>query len=158
MLTRPFLFCIAFGLLAILPVSARAHGLGVACAIRGDKVEVEAFYDDDSAAAKAKVVVVNAKDEVVATGITDEQGLWKFAKPEPGKYEVRVDAGAGHRAKKTLNVPRPDTSSEEPAAEPSREEQTQTPWLGVGLGLAAIAGGGGAIMLVMMLLGVRGPL
>ena len=82
-----------------------AHAVGVSCTIRGAQVEVEAYYDDDSPAIKAMVQVLNAKNEVIATGDTDEKGRWVFAKPGPGKYVIRLDAGAGHRAKATFTVP-----------------------------------------------------
>src|ERR1019366_3062257 len=78
---------------------------GVDCTLRLGRVEVEVFYDDDSPAAKAKVVVVNANDEIVAQGVTDQRGRWAFPKPAAGKYDVRVDAGAGHRTKMKIDVP-----------------------------------------------------
>lgn len=92
-------------LAGMLPAGVFAHAVGVDCTLGLGKVEVEVFYDDDSPAAKAKVVVVNANEEVVAQGVTDQHGRWTFRKPAAGKYEVRVDAGAGHRTKKKIDVP-----------------------------------------------------
>jgi len=131
----------AFFAILFVPASAFAHAIGVTCTIRSDKVEVEAFYDDDTPAHKAKVQVVNAKDEVIATGITDKDGIWTFATPTPGKYEVRIDAGAGHRAKKSLVIPGAVADDPTPiiaTPEPTREEQTRTPWWRIGIGLAII--------------------
>ena len=147
---------IAAATFALMPTTALAHALGVAYSIKGDKVEIEAFYDDDTAAHKAKVIVVNAKDEEIANGITDKAGQWSFATPAPGKYEIRVDAGAGHRARKTLNVPgvgpsppsKVDDDSEPEAADSeSRYAMTRTPWQKIGVGLTIIALGGCALTL-----------
>ena len=55
-----FLVLPALVLLVGVPANAFAHALGVACTLRGDKVEVEVFYDDDTPAQKAKVQVLNA--------------------------------------------------------------------------------------------------
>ena len=88
--------CLTLLLSAGLPAPVFAHAVGVDCTVRGDKVEVEGFFDDDSPAQKAKVRVVNAKGELIADGITDEKGRWSFRTPAPGKYQVELDAGAGH--------------------------------------------------------------
>jgi hypothetical protein len=135
-------------LLAIAP-SAFAHKLGVVCTFKDGKVEVEAFYDDDSPAQQAKVRVVNAKDEIVASGVTDAKGMWSAAAPPPGTYDVRVDAGAGHRAKKTIIVPAVAPIDEPPPTVtvntgPSRAEFTQFPWLKVLIGVVVLGGLGGA--------------
>jgi hypothetical protein len=133
-------------LLTACPGYVFAHAVGVSCTLRGDKVEVEAYYDDDSPAIKAKVQVLNAKDEIVATGITDEKGRWNFDRPAPGLYEVRLDAGAGHRKDTTLTVPglvnEPTPAAPTPTAVSSeRDRFTQVPWLNVVIGLAVIGGG-----------------
>jgi hypothetical protein len=150
---RAHLFLPVLAAILLLPASALAHAIGVTCTIRGDKVEVEAFYDDDMPAHKAKVQVVNAKEEVIANGIADKDGIWSFVTPTPGTYEIRVDAGAGHRAKKTLHIPgMPTTEEETPIPtepEPTREQMTRTPWWRIGLGLLIIVVGSAAAFGVM---------
>jgi nickel transport protein len=143
-------------LLAIAPTSAFAHALGVDCILRNGKVEVEVFYDDDSPAQQAKVQVVNAKDEVIANGVTGEKGTWSFAAPPPGTYEVRVDAGAGHRAKKTIHIPTVEPADEPPAAVTinegrTRAEFTRFPWVQVLIGVIVLGGVGAAFALSTML-------
>jgi hypothetical protein len=139
--------------LTTCPGSVFAHAVGVSCTIRGDKVEVEAYYDDDAPAIKAKVQVLNAKDEIIATGVTDEKGRWSFATPGRGQYEVRLDAGAGHRKNTTLTVP--GLVNEPTPAVPTanavsseRDRFTQVPWLNVVIGLAVI-GGSCAVFLIV---------
>jgi hypothetical protein len=161
--------------LAFAPAWAFAHAVGVSCAIRGDQIEVEAYFDDDSPAVKAKVQVVNANMEIVASGVTDEKGAWNFPRPAPGKYEVRLDAGAGHRAKKTIEVPIAtpiecaigtlqgtglrvrDTAPAASAGQttigagPTRTEFTRMPWENILIGFGIIGGLSGTFLLVSML-------
>jgi hypothetical protein len=148
---------------AFAPACAFAHALGVDCTLRGAKVEVEAFYDDNSPAQQAKVQVVNAKDEIVASGVTDAKGMWTFATPPPGKYAVRVDAGAGHRAKKTINVPAAEPTTAAVAQDvptpavsisedgPTRAEFTRFPWAQVVVGVVVLGGVGGAFAVATIL-------
>ena len=115
-----------------------------------------AYYDDDSPAQKAKVDVVDAKDAVIVTGITDHKGQWSFATPPPGKYEVRVDGGAGHRAKRSLTIPGPMSAeaTSAPVAEvtisegANRAEFTGIPWLKIAIGLVVIGSCTGVFLLV----------
>lgn len=119
---------------------APGHALGAECKLRGDRVEVEAYYDDDTPARNAKVRVLDAHDNVVAEGRTDAQGKWSFPKPQPGSYQVAVDAGAGHGTKLKMTVPAGEGAPPAAISEgPRREEFTRFPWLKVTLGLGAIA-------------------
>lgn len=142
----------------LLPSAAEAHNIGIECKRKGDVIHVEAFYDDDTAGAKAKVEVLDASEKVVATGITDAKGFWTFPTPPPGKYEVRIDAGAGHRAKTSITVPgavgvAPAKQESSPSVSetisegPPRTDFTSTPWLKVAIGLVAIAGLAGGYVL-----------
>jgi len=136
-----FLFAIA--VLALVPRSALAHGVGLNCKLHGDRVIVEAFYDDDSPAVRAQVRVL-AADMEVANGLTDDKGIWSFARPSPGKYTIKLDAGAGHRAKDTITVPSdgesPTTAPQVIGDAPRRDEFTRFPVLGLLYGLLIIAG------------------
>lgn len=150
-----------FSMLAVImltacPTSVFAHKVGVSATVRGDKVEVEAYYEDNMPAVKAKVHVLDAEEYFVATGVTDEKGRWVFAKPGSGTYKVLLDAGAGHRAKTTLTVPGvvKEPAPEEPttpAAKSEREEFTHFPWMKLLVGLAVIGGGCGIFLIVSRL-------
>jgi hypothetical protein len=121
---------------------AAAHALGAECKLVGDRVEVEAFYDDDTPAREARVSVRDGHKQAIAEGRTDSQGRWSFARPAAGTYEVVVEAGGGHRAQVQITIPEADAGT--PAAPetistgPTREEFTRFPWPKVALGLAAI--------------------
>ena len=145
-----------FLLVALMPASVHAHGIGVECKAEGDQVYLEAFFDDDTPVAKARLRVFDMNEKVIAEGKTDEQGKWTFPRPTPGSYEVLVDAGAGHRRR--IRIAIPDPAAPQPAEtpvrvseEPSREEATRVPWLRLLVGVLVIAGGSGLFLLVSML-------
>jgi len=124
-------------LIIIRPVSA--HALGAECKVRADRVEVEAFFSDDTPAPRAAVRVTNSANGLVAEGKTDSDGRWSFGLPAAGRYEVTVDAGDGHRVTRNLVVPAVGSAAPATSDGPSREEFTRTPWAMVALGLALIA-------------------
>lgn len=142
----------------VLSVSAvAAHDLGAQAKFQDGEVLLEAYYDDDTAASQAKVRVVDGTGAVVAQGITDDHGQWKFAAP-PGRYRMTVDAGGGHRTSIVLTIPEQaglSTTAPAPSAKPrltavteqpivssgpSRQEFTQFPWLRLGMGLVVLVG------------------
>jgi hypothetical protein len=121
---------------------AFAHKLYVDPTIVGDRLRVEVYYDDDTPAQDAKVTVLFG-DEKLATGKTDEKGVWTWPKPGPGTYLVRAES-LGHAAKETVVIPDP-AADPPPAAPPeSRPSRTRTPWRNLALGLGVI---GGAVLL-----------
>jgi len=81
-----------------------AHALGVEAKQRRDKVEVEAFYDDNTPARNARVTVLDSGNKTIAEGKTNDKGVWSFKTPEPGRYRITVETGDEHRAKTTLEV------------------------------------------------------
>jgi nickel transport protein len=151
---------LATGLSLVFAVPVSAHALGAECKVRGDRVEVEAYYDDDTPARNARVTVLGAGQETVAQGRTDARGRWTFPIPAAGSYQVVVNAGAGHLTKIQITVPagsRPAApgaglpGGEDPDREisadaapvvlsegPSRAAFTRFPWLKVGIGLGVI--------------------
>jgi hypothetical protein len=120
---------------------AFAHALGAECKLTNDTVSIEAYFDDDTSATDAKVVVTDEAGSAVASGRTDKEGRWTFPAPAPGRYRVRVDAGDGHATTVSLRVPG-EVKAPTPAATVSegqtREEFTRTPWVKLGIGLGAI--------------------
>ena len=171
------------GGLLLIASPAFAHKLLTSWKVDGGRVRVEAFFDDDTPAQEAQVVVTDAADRTVAEGRTDERGVWSFARPAAGSYSVRVES-VGHRATARIKVPQAASATEKnrsalqlavgsvavfaedqaplglvagsaasvgpaggeageassAASGPSREELTRTPWLKIGVGMAAIAG------------------
>lgn len=156
--------CLAMVLIVLAtPTWAWAHNVGVDCKLKDGKLEIEGYYDDDTAAVKAKVKIVDAADKVVAEGTTDDKGRCVLPAPRPGKYVVHLDAGAGHRAKRDLIVPGSTKGVEPDSIEattddgqtisegPTREEVTRSRWWKAGLGVLIIGGVCGAFLLAAAL-------
>ena len=124
--------------LLLSPLTAFAHSLGAECKVRGQRVEVEAFFSDNTPAQDANVSVFRADKSVVAEGKTDAEGRWTFDLLPTGNYEVVVDAGAGHRTAVALVV-RESLGASATSTGPGRGDFTRTPWARIGLGLGMIA-------------------
>lgn len=153
----------ALALLAALVIAgpADAHKLGAECRLHDGRVELEAYYDDDTPARDAHISVLDAEQQLVAEGRTDAKGCWSFAAPQPGSYVVTVDGGAGHRTH--VNITLPSTSaSTAPQQEsacgnesasvtvsegPHRAAFTGTPWMNLAVGVAILGGVGGGFWL-----------
>ncbi len=136
---------ITFAVVLLLPAALFAHAVGLEVKLKGDKVTVEGFFDDDTPADDAKVTLVDEADRVVLEGKTDAKGMWTFDKPNPGKYKIKLDAGAGHRATKTLTIEsaQPELTAANSTVQtisdgPTRQEFTSTPWFKIALGLGLI--------------------
>ena len=146
---------------------ASAHALGAECKLVGDRVALEAYYDDDSPADGARVRVEDGGKQVVTEGRTDARGGWSMPRPGPGRYTVVVDAGVGHRTQLAFTIPAPQSTSTPDAVAPpepavtisedrTRQEFTAFPWLKLAIGLAVL-GGLSAAFLVSRRLQRPGP-
>jgi hypothetical protein len=136
--------CMMITALALLACSSRraeAHGLGVECKLKGAVIEIAAFFDDNTPAANAEVKVEDDQNRIIAEGRLDGEGHWSFARPAAARYRIRVNDGAGHLVRTTMNVP---ATSAEPLSGstvsegPSREEFTRFPWLKLTIGLITL--------------------
>lgn len=138
-------FLPALVVVLVLPAAAAAHGLGVEAKLKAGTLSVEAYFDDDTPAADAKVTVEDESKAVVAEGTTDAKGVWSCAAPKPGKYAVRVDAGDGHKSKATVTVPGAVPPADEPVVVsdgPTRAAFTgPQKWAMAAVGVGLIAGG-----------------
>jgi hypothetical protein len=102
----------------LAPGRAAAHALHADVTV-GAEIKVLAYFDDDTPAEFAEVVVTDADGAEVVKGKTDERGLWTFPKPKPGAY-VLVAKSVGHTAQVKFAVPAPR------AAEPGGDGETRT--------------------------------
>jgi hypothetical protein len=141
-------------LLLLAPSVASAHALLAQAKLERGKVLVEAKFEGDEPAEKAKVYLIGSDGEKVLRGRTDSEGHLRFDAPSPGKYEILVDAGAGHQARVTITITEemlraPATAEPVLISEgPSIEEATSGTWWKVGVGLAAIVAFAAILMIV----------
>jgi nickel transport protein len=135
------------------PAAADAHAVGAEPKLVDGRLQVDAFYDDDSPAEDAKISVTDAAGNVVAEGKTDDKGRWSCPAPPPGKYGIKVDAGAGHRAVVKFTVPDPaaPAAGGPPVSDgPTRAEFTgPVRYVWAAVGLLAIGGGTWVAMRVL---------
>lgn len=128
----PFFACLLT--VWLLPGLANAHAVQANCRIQGSRVAVEVFFETDLPAGDAQVTVLEESQQtLVARGRTDAAGHWSFPLPPPGSYQVKVDAGLGHR--RTLELVVPKEASEGFLAATT---YGLPPWLAAVLGLTAI--------------------
>ena len=137
--------------LGLLPLSVCAHAPDFDWKQVGEKIEVEAFFDDGTPIREAKVQILDDKRNILVSGVTDARGRCKLTAPDPGRYQLFLDAGAGHRKERaitivgTLPVSPVDggPSSDPPAQSPRRDDLIRFPWerVLVGLGIIALVGG-----------------
>ena len=82
---------------------ANAHGFRLDASAEQGKLRLVAAYDTDEPAEGAAVTVTSMTGEVVASGLTDRNGIWTGDVP-PGEYRVRADDGFGHSARLTVFI------------------------------------------------------
>ncbi|MGL6075567.1 MAG: carboxypeptidase-like regulatory domain-containing protein [Fimbriiglobus sp.] len=111
--------------------SGLAHDVIFKTTIVAERVRLEAFFEDDSPAAQAKVIVRQA-DVIVAEGETDAEGIWVLPVLPAGNYVITLDARDGHV--KTV----PLLLAGEVPVNTSRAEMTSTPWLKLSLGVGGL--------------------
>jgi hypothetical protein len=122
-----------------------AHGLGVSWKEdTSGAILIEAYFDDNTAAASAKVEIVEGDGTVVASGTTDEKGQCRLARPGPGRYRVQVAAEGGHRTHRSLIVPG-EASKPASGDGPTREEFTRFPWWPLAIGAGLLVGAAWAV-------------
>jgi hypothetical protein len=81
------------------PGAAWAHALDAEWVIKGERVDIEAYFSDNTRAQAALVRVFKLpqRDKAIMEMKTDAQGKCTWPCPGPGKYLIVVDAGGGHR-------------------------------------------------------------
>lgn len=127
-------------ILALLafPTSVWAHALSADAKLRGGRVEIEAYFADNTPARNAQISVFNAGNEKIGEGPTDDKGRWSFAKPPAGRYRIEVNAGDGHFVLVQLTIPVAG-EGKQVSDGPGREEFTSFPFGGMATGIGVIA-------------------
>jgi len=143
----PLTYLIAVAVIGLSADVCLAHRMLLECRNQKERVHVEVFFDDDTPAAEAKVWLENDKQEIVASGKTDDKGVWNCPIPAPGEYLIRAES-VGHAAKAVHKVPASNaapsltSTTQREAIQPThsskREEMTQVPWSKATLGVSLI--------------------
>ena len=85
------------------PGAARAHDMNATVKVGPESVRVEVYFEDDLPAEFAKVSVTNSAGAEVATGTTDDRGVWTFPALAPGEYVLAAKC-IGHTATVPFSV------------------------------------------------------
>jgi Carboxypeptidase regulatory-like domain len=93
--------------MALTPVSAGAHGLGIEGRLRGGTLHLEAYFDDNSPVAHAQVRLLNQENKTLVEAETNTEGVYTLPTPAPGTYRVEIRGEDGHFAKASLKIPEP---------------------------------------------------
>lgn len=132
-----------FLVILFFPTLAFAHAMGVEVRLKNNQIHIEAFFHDDSPASGSLVTIEDETGNKILSSKTDKEGKLQVPAPPPGKYKIKVNDDAGHLASSSLIIPMIDPSDVTKqniliSKSPDREKFTQTPWLGVTLGLVTI--------------------
>lgn len=141
--TSFLLFAVAAACLS--PQRAVAHDLRIMVTPEDASFRVEAWFEGDIPAEKARITVTNAAGEILHSGTTDERGVWLFPKPGPGAYRIVVES-TGHRDSAILQVPGEQTSADAVPTVITDSRLSQT--LGLSIGLTLVLGGTAAFILI----------
>ncbi len=147
----PMRWCLSMLILGLAPLPSRAHNLGADFKQVGERIEVEAFFSDNTPARQARVQILDGEKNILGTATTDNQGKCWLPAPNPGQYQLLVNAGDGHRKELMMTIVgtlpvAPDADPATPGNSPlsfgGREEFTRFPWerVAVGCGVIALVG------------------
>ena len=90
--------------LVLLPTRASCHRVNVFAWFDGDKVTGTAYFSSGRPAIGSKLLIKNLETGKEFELITGPKGEFSFVPKEPGKYEIELYAGEGHKATTTVVV------------------------------------------------------
>ena len=147
----------AFALLLLAP-AAKGDTPHVEARLRGERVTVAVFFDDDTPAAGAILVVRSKAKRAVATGRTDNRGEWTFSCPAPGDYTISA-ATPGNSIIVPMMIPTAaalrglaPTEDTIVTGGPNRTEVVRLPWL-----RPALAAGAALTIIAVFVIARRRP-
>ncbi|HUR55111.1 MAG TPA: carboxypeptidase-like regulatory domain-containing protein [Gemmataceae bacterium] len=94
---------LALAVVLFAPSFAAAHDLRATVKVEADVIRVEADYEGEIPVQDGSVTLTDANGSVVASGKTDDRGVWTCPRPSPGSYTLVVEQ-AGHRDRKEFTV------------------------------------------------------
>lgn len=104
----PFPYCRSGQRLAALALTlsvvpaAWGHKLNLFTYVEGNTVHVEGYFADGGKAKLSEVIALDAAEQVIAEGKTNENGEYSFQVPGPADVQIVLDAGLGHQAQYLL--------------------------------------------------------
>jgi len=103
-LKRPLVALLAVAFLVIGAPSARAHGVFVFPYTENGELVAEGYFADGGPPVDAAVRITAPDGAEIASGRTDDAGLFKCPIPDADEVEVELHAGPGHVARATITL------------------------------------------------------
>ncbi len=105
-----------------------AHKVHIFAYVNGDVIKTESRFNGGRPARHCDVAVHNLPgQDIVASGLSDEQGFFEFSKPESGgDLDIVVACGDGHRGSWRLEALEYQSSEANPATHHIHKEPVQT--------------------------------
>lgn len=97
-------FVISFMVL-LFPRYIEAHKVNIFVYTEGDKVYTESYFNDGKPCMDSVIEVFSMDDTELMRGRTDKDGLFEFPLPQGSELRIVLNAGMGHRAEYTLDIP-----------------------------------------------------
>ena len=126
---------VAFAVVLVAANHAEAHDLRLKVDTQREPIAVTAWFGDDDPADHAKVTITDEAGEVIASGTTDDKGVWTFPRPNKGGMYKAVVESIGHREE----VPFPISETGVLGGEYTGWRLNK--WLGIAIGLTLLLGG-----------------
>lgn len=91
-------------MLIMVGLSAQAHKVNMFAFAEGKEVFVEGYFTDGKKPKKCEVIVYDAADKQLLTGLSNDDGQFSFVIPAPGGLRITFNAGEGHQAEYFLSA------------------------------------------------------
>lgn len=100
---RPF-FVTLSTLVLLVPVAVRPHAAVLWAEVReGGQVVVEGYFSDGSRVKGRRVLVQDARDDLLLEGTTDANGEFSFTPNRPQELTIRLELDQAHGDAVTLS-------------------------------------------------------
>lgn len=110
-------------LLGVACSLALAHGISVWASVEGGKVRCEARASSGKPLKRAQITAKAADGNIVASGVTDLNGIYTFSPRRKEKLEITLFLDAQHTSKFVLEPEDFEEDVAEPTATPSSSEE-----------------------------------
>ncbi len=101
---RPYMIIsLAFLLCLLLANSVLAHKVNLFAYVEGGRIYTESYFPDGRPVTGGQVELRDTTEELLASGTTDDQGLYDCKIPKVSDLTIHIIASMGHRNSFLLN-------------------------------------------------------
>jgi len=74
-----------------------AHKVSLFAYVEGGKIFTESYFSDGRPVEGGKVLVYDSEDKLLLEGVTDKEGMFRFAVPKIDDLTIVLEAAMGHK-------------------------------------------------------------